>query len=96
MRDRHFLKSTALLPIVMRSPWYTLYAGGRDSDLIATTSLTRASFELLLSKCFTNLNQVQASPADHHEFEIIIVSYLFCYILTVALRIGKRDVSCLG
>ena len=50
MRDRHFLRSNALLSTVKKSSWYTLYAEGRDSDLIATISLTRASFELLLSK----------------------------------------------
>ena len=68
------LRSTALLPTVMRSPWYTLYAKGRDSDLIATISLTRASFDLLLSK-FKLFYKFKSGPSksgrpprvrDHH------------------------------
>lgn len=50
VKDRHFLRSEALLSSVRKSSWYTLYAEGRDSDFIATTSLTRASFDYLLSR----------------------------------------------
>ena len=31
-------------------PWYVMYREGSDSDLIAAISLTRASFDLLLSR----------------------------------------------
>ena len=84
MRDRHFLRSTALLPTVMRSPWYTLYAKGRDSDLIATISLTRASFDLLLSK-FKLFYKFKSGPSksgrpprvrDHHcVLSLLLHSY---------------------
>ena len=50
LKERHFLRSSALLSTVRKSLWYTLYAHGGDSDFIATVSLTRASFELLLSR----------------------------------------------
>ena len=49
-RDRHFLRSQALFLSVNQCPWYVMYREGSDSDLIAAISLTRASFNLLLSR----------------------------------------------
>jgi hypothetical protein len=48
LRDRYKLHSKALLKNVSDSFWYTLYANGNDSDFVAATSLTRASFEKLI------------------------------------------------
>jgi hypothetical protein len=48
LRDKYKLHSKALLKNVSDSFWYTLYANGDDSDFVAATSLTRASFEILI------------------------------------------------
>ena len=50
LRSRHFLHSNALLPCVVNAPWYVMYRNGSDSDLISAISLTRDSFEHLLSR----------------------------------------------
>ena len=74
LKERHFLRSSALLSTVRKSPWYTLYDHGRNSDFIATISLTRASFELLLSR-FKRFYKFNSGPTkagrpsrvrDHH------------------------------
>ena len=71
LKDRHFLRSSALLTTVKKASWY---ADGRDSDLIATISLTRDSFEMLLSK-FKQFYTFKSGPRksgrpprvrDHH------------------------------
>lgn len=76
--------STALLSSVRKSSWYNLYADGRDSDLIATISLTRASFELLLSrfKIFYKFNSGPKKSGrpprvrDHHcVLSLLLHSY---------------------
>ena len=50
LRDRNFLHSAALFPSVREAPWYVLYRDGCDSDLLSAISLTRSSFEYLLSR----------------------------------------------
>ena len=50
IRERNFLHSQSLLKYVTLCPWYKLYRDGDDSDLVAVISLTRASFEHLLSE----------------------------------------------
>lgn len=84
LKERNFLRSSALLSTVRKSPWYTLYALGRDSDFIATVSLTRASFELLLSrfKLFYKFNSgpnKRGRPSrvrDHHcVLSLLLHSY---------------------
>ena len=45
-----FVHSKALLKCVTKSPWYKLYSDGDDCDLVNVISLTRASFEKLLSE----------------------------------------------
>ena len=50
LKSRHYLHSNALLQCVKQAPWYVLYRNGSDSDLISAISLTRDSFEHLLSR----------------------------------------------
>ena len=50
LRDRIFIRSGALLSMVKESPWYVMYRNGQDSDLISATSLSRGSFDYLLSR----------------------------------------------
>ena len=50
MRDRNFLHSAALLPSVREAPWYVMYREVCDLDLLSASSLTRRSFEYLLSR----------------------------------------------
>ena len=74
LRDRIFLRSGALLPMVRESPWYVMYRDGQDTDLIAAISLSRGSFEYLLSR-FKNFYKFKSGPnkkgrsprvKDHH------------------------------
>ena len=74
MRDRYFLHSAALLPSVREAPWYVMYHEGSDSDLVSATSLTRRSFEYLLSR-FKLFHKFKSGPSkkgrpprvkDHH------------------------------
>ena len=84
LRDRHFLRSNALFQTVTKAPWYTLYAKGSDSDFITTVSLTRESFELLLSR-FKNFYIFKSGPTksgrpprvrDHHcALSLLLHSY---------------------
>jgi hypothetical protein len=50
LKERNFLHSAALLNSVIEAPWCKMYRDGPDSDFIAATSLTRASFECLLTE----------------------------------------------
>ena len=50
LRSRHFLHADALLQCVVHAPWYVMYRNGSDSDLISAISLSRESFEYLLSR----------------------------------------------
>lgn len=60
--------------MVKESPWYVMYREGQDSDLIAAISLSRASFEYLVSrfkvfyKFNSGPNKKGRSPRvkDHH------------------------------
>ena len=84
LRDRHFLKAKALLTTVIKEPWYTLYTKGCDSDFISTVSLTRESFEILLSR-FKNFYIFKSGPTksgrpprvrDHHcVLSLLLHSY---------------------
>lgn len=50
LKERNFLHSAALFKSVVEAPWYKMYRDGSDSDFVAATSLTRASFEYLLTE----------------------------------------------
>ena len=74
VKARHFLHSNALLQCVVQAPWYVMYRNGSDSDFISAISLTRDSFELLLSR-FKLFYVFQSGPGmkgrpprvkDHH------------------------------
>ena len=54
VRERNFLHSKALLKCVTKCPWYKLYSDGDDSDLVNVISITRASFEKVLSEFCKN------------------------------------------
>ena len=62
VRDRNFLHSAALLPSVREAPWYVMYREGCDLDLLSATSLTRRSFEYLLSR-FKLLYKFNSDPS---------------------------------
>jgi hypothetical protein len=49
LKPRHFLHAPALFKSVLEAPWYVMYRVGSDSDFITAISLTRSSFENLLS-----------------------------------------------
>ena len=74
LRDRTFIRSAALFSMVRESPWYVMYKDGQDSDLIAAISLSRGSFEYLLSR-FKDVYKFKSGPnrkgrsprvKDHH------------------------------
>lgn len=74
LKPRHFLHASALLKCVVQAPWYVMYREGSDSDFITAISLTRDSFEYLLSN-FKNHYVFNSGPSkkgrpprvkDHH------------------------------
>ena len=84
LKDRNFLRSAALFPSVREAPWYVLYREGCDSDLLSATSLTRSSFEYLLSR-FKLFYKFKSGPSkrgrpprvkDHHcVLSLLLHSY---------------------
>ena len=74
LKPRHFLHASALFKSVREAPWYVMYRDGTDSDFISAISLTRASFENLLSN-FKRYYSFNTGPSkkgrpprvkDHH------------------------------
>jgi DDE superfamily endonuclease len=74
LKPRHFLHASALFKSVLEAPWYVMYRVGSDSDFITAISLTRSSFENLLSS-FKRYYTFNSGPSkrgrpprvkDHH------------------------------
>ena len=84
LRDRHFLRASSLFLSVKEAPWYIMYRNGSDSELISVISLTRNSFEYLLSK-FKMFFKFKSGPnkkgrppriKDHHcVLSLLLHSY---------------------
>ena len=66
LKPRHFLHASALFKSVREAPWYVMYRDGTDSDFISAISLTRASFENLLSN-FKRYYSFNTGPSHYSK-----------------------------